>query len=168
VGAVKQIKLLGVPSIVSVSALIAGFVVLGIMFVFLVDVIGRFAFAHPLPGGIEVAITLMAWVVFLSFAYPALKGTHIRMTFMLKRLPERYRLGAEVLSSICALFLLGLACWGGWLQFWRSYEINEMLPAVIQIPYWISKLALPAGTFMAAIVFGIELVSNIARLAREK
>lgn len=170
-GVVKRIrpfKLLSVPSIVTASTLMAGVGVIAIMFVVIVDVIGRFAFTQPLPGGVEVAITIMAWVVFLSLAYPALKGTHIRMTLILNRLPKRYCVGAEALSSACALFLLGLACWGGWLQFWRSYEINQMLPAVIQIPYWISKLAFPVGVFMAAIVFGIQLVSNITRLARGK
>ena len=72
-------------------ATLLGCLVLILMMVIIVDVVGRFVFNKPLPGGVEISMLLFVWVIFLPLAYVLFEGNHVRLTLFLVRLPQRGR-----------------------------------------------------------------------------
>lgn len=140
----------------------SGAVLLVVLAVILYEVIARYAFNHAVMWSFDLTAYGQLFVVFLAVGYTLERDGHIRIDFLLVRLPPRARrraeIGAEALSVLFVLLLLWattretvIAVRGGWVS-----------PSFYAIPlkyvYWI----MPAGT-------ALLLLTAIARLlARTK
>jgi C4-dicarboxylate transporter DctQ subunit len=144
-------------------ATVLGGLVLILMFVIIVDVVGRFGLNKPLPGGVEVSMLLFVWVIFLPLAYVLFEGNHVRLTLLLSRLPQQGRSIAEVINAILSLLLFGLLMYAGWSQFWESFLLGETMAAPIWIPLWVGKLAVPLGCLLMVTQLCIDLVTHGGR-----
>jgi TRAP-type C4-dicarboxylate transport system permease small subunit len=89
---------------------IASIGLFGMMIVVVIDVIGRYAFKHPLMGAYELVGYLMAIAGPWAIAYSQVQKGHIRVDFLLKRFPHKgqavitstaYLIGATVFSVLC-------------------------------------------------------------------
>lgn len=150
----------------SVLAVIFGLLLVVLMFVIVIDIGGRFFFLKPLPGGVEIARVLLAWIFFLPLAYALVTGAHVRVTVLLTRLPHRLSSIADGLGTIFSISFLSLAVYASWKQFWESFVVGETLPAPIWIPFWLAKLALPIGCSLITAQLIINLVVHFRQLAR--
>ena len=146
-----------------VLASILGLLVLVLMFIIVIEVFGRFLFNTPLKGGVEISTIVMTWILFLPLAYALVRGAHVRVTLVVMHLPSRLHLIVEILVSMVTLGFLGLVTYAGWLQFWDSFSVGEIMPAPIWLPLWLAKLAVPLGFFL----FFLQLCVNTADRVRK-
>ncbi|MBA7716186.1 hypothetical protein ES703_125251 [subsurface metagenome] len=141
------------------------YVLIAIALFICADVFGRFVLGSPLIASREIVVLVMPWIVCTSLAYGLIKGTHVQVTLVLDRIPLKAR---EILE-IC-INILGSACfllfiYGGSLQFWASWRIKEvMFAALLVLPWWISKLAVPVGMFLIFAQFVIYLIRSARRI----
>jgi TRAP-type C4-dicarboxylate transport system permease small subunit len=149
-----------------VLANVAGFLVLVLILLIVVDAGGRFLFNKPFRGGTEISKILLAWVFFLPFAYALIQGTHVRITLVLTHLPHRLHLVAEVLIDLLSLVFLGLVVYASGKQFWESFIVGEVMAAPIWVPFWAAKLAVPVGCLLLAAQFSIHLVAYLQQLVK--
>jgi TRAP-type mannitol/chloroaromatic compound transport system permease small subunit len=140
-----------------------GWMVIILMFIIVIEVVGRFLFNTPLKGGIEISQIVMTWILFLPLAYALVRGDHVRVTMVVMRLPPRLNLIVEVLGTIVSLAFVGLTTYVGWLQFCDSFSIGETLPAPIWLPFWLEKLALPLGFFLFFVQLCVDLVERVMK-----
>ncbi len=147
-------------------AFVLGALVLVIMFLFVIDVGGRYFFNSPLLGGVEISRVVLAWILYLSLVYCLVKGVHVRVTLLINRYPPRFHFMAEVFTLILSLGFFALATYAGWEQFKLSFKVAEEMPSPIWIPFWLPKLAVPIGCFFITVQFGIDLVSKYLKLDR--
>jgi TRAP-type C4-dicarboxylate transport system permease small subunit len=148
-------------------ATVAGGITLAMMALVVVDVSGRYLFNSPITGGLETAQIMLAYLIFFSFAYALVVGGHVRMTLVLDRFGRRLRLLAELLAGVLGLILFGLLTWGGWNQFWESWVLKEYMPAAVELPFWLPKLAVPLGMFLISVQFIIYFFTHLAQLAEK-
>jgi TRAP-type C4-dicarboxylate transport system permease small subunit len=147
-----------------VLVIIASVFILSTMFLVAADVSGRFFFGRPITSAIEIGQIMLAYIAFLSLSYGLIKRTHVRVTLLFDRFPQKVRHFAEILSAIAGIAFFSLLLWGGTEQFWDSWIIKEIMPAAARLPYWFPKLAFPIGAALMIIQLLIYLLRPISVL----
>ncbi len=127
-----------------------------------IDVTGRFLFEAPLPASFEISALLMPFIMFPPLAYALSMGLHIRVSLLTRRLPPRAQLWFEIGADVIGLALFAMVAYIGWLHFYKSYLIRELIFASIDLPWYPSKLLL----FVGATCFSLQFIINIVRAVR--
>jgi tripartite ATP-independent transporter DctM subunit len=86
----------------------AAVAVLAEVAILLIGVICRFGLNHPLVWGDELASIVFLWLAMLGSVLALWTGEHMRLTTIAMRLPQRWRIRAEVLATLTPLLLLAL------------------------------------------------------------
>jgi TRAP-type C4-dicarboxylate transport system permease small subunit len=117
------------------------------------DAFSRYLFNSPIMGAYEITEKyLMVAAVFLGLSYAYRGGGFIRVTFLVDRLPGRFKLAADyaahaVSAAICLVLLLATA-----QQAIRSLSDDttlSALPILIGPAYWFVPLGFLALTVLA-------------------
>lgn len=140
---------------------VLGALIILIVVIIVIEAGGRFLFNKPLPGPIEASRVILSWILFLSLAYALVQGTHIQVQLILERFPSRLRLWADTVIDLISLGFFGLIMYSGWLQFWESFRVREVMAAPIWIPFWLAKLSVPVGCLLFIGQFCIQVVDRI-------
>jgi TRAP-type C4-dicarboxylate transport system permease small subunit len=93
---------------------------LGMMVSIVIDVVGAKLFQWPLPVGTEAVYLLQLIAIAAALAYSQIDGRHIRVEFIVDKLPRHAR---SILYALAAL--LGLALFA--ILLWESYEYGQTL-----------------------------------------
>ncbi|MEP4015906.1 MAG: TRAP transporter small permease [Anderseniella sp.] len=102
----------------------------------------RSALNAPIAGYIDLVELSMASMAFLGAAYCQRLGGHIRMEMLVSKLRGRWLWGFETITTLIALFIIGVLIWYGWGHFVRSYELGDSTIDA-EFPVWPSKLLVP-------------------------
>jgi len=90
--------------------LVASVLLFAMMLVTFVDVVGRYLFAHPLPGAFELTQVLLGLIVFAGLPIVTWRSEHVTVDLVTTRLPTLpRRLLARVATLTTALVLAMLA-----------------------------------------------------------
>ncbi|MBW1695684.1 MAG: TRAP transporter small permease [Deltaproteobacteria bacterium] len=126
----------------------------------ILQVFFRYVARIVVPWTEEFARYLCIWMVFMGAAAAVAKETHIRITFVLDRMPEKIRLAFEVLSLVI-VFLFNLILFLGSIDLirlnWGQQAVT--FPVSVAVLY----LAIAVSSFFI-LVFLLVLCFN--RLAR--
>ncbi len=126
----------------------SGVFLLFLMFWVVADVVGRFVFLKPIPGGVESVELILPWIAFLAVSYTLIKGSHVRVSLVVSRLPPKLQLWAGRFTYVVGVFLFGILAYISWLQFYESFVKLEYMEAAIRLPWWAGKMAMPIGLFV--------------------
>lgn len=147
---------------------ISGVALIGMVIMITLDVFLRFVFNAPLPATLEMSQLFEPHVVFLPMAFALATGSHVRVSLFTQHFRGRFRRCVEIFDFIIAtVFFAGLAYWG-WLHFWASFQINEIMLASIKLYWWTGKLAMPLGLMLIAVECLYQMVAMISRPASYK
>lgn len=122
-----------------------------------IDVCLRFFLNKPLPASVESTELMMPYIVFCPLAYTLTKGGHVRISLFVDRMPPGARSVCQVVSVLIGFLLCGMLAYWGWLHFWESFVIREEMLAIIKLPWWVGKFAMPVGFFFMAVRYLFEL-----------
>ena len=136
----------------------------GVVLVFLtlmivVDASLRWLFNSPLPASAESTELMMPYIAFCTLAYTLAIGTHVRISLLKERLPVKYALYLESLASLVGGGFCALLTYVSWIFFWESFVIHEEMLAIIKLPWWVGKFAMPLGFFLMTLRYSFNLVS---------
>jgi len=96
--------------------LIAALILLALMLVTCVDVVGRYAFDRPIPGGFEITELAMGALIFTSLPLVTLRRQQVTVDLFDSLVPSRYRrLQRSFLDLIAAACMGGIA-WRIWIK----------------------------------------------------
>jgi TRAP-type C4-dicarboxylate transport system permease small subunit len=101
---------------------VAGVGLVGMLSLVVADIIGIKLLNSPIPGGIEIVAFLGVVVTAFAIAYTQVLRGHIKVEFVVMRLPERAQ--AIIAAFVC---LLGLTLFT--LLAWRSCDYGLSLQA---------------------------------------
>ena len=146
----------------------AGFLIIVVTVLIVIDSVGRFLFNKPLIGGVEICILLSAFIVFWGLAYALIQGAHVQFTLFEVMFPPRLRKICDIFINLMGMLFMALALYATFRQFWESWLARETMMAAVKIPYWLAKLALPIGFFLITVQFGFYLVSSIRKLSTKE
>ena len=131
------------------------------------DVCRRYMFNAPLPASVEISSLLQAWVIFLPFAYTLTVGQHVRVTILTAFLPANVQKALNIFANLVA----GLVClclsWFAWVEFKKSWDLNEIMMAPIIVYWWIGKFAAPLGMLLFALQAFVLAADALANTQEE-
>jgi len=132
-----------------------------IAFLIVADVLLRFIFNAPLPAATELSTLFMPYIAFLPFAYTLASGQHVRLTLLTGRLPPNLSAFIDAFVYIVGFIFFSILFWYSLLAFWKSISGGEIMPAIIIIPWWIGKLAMPIGILLIAVQCILSLIGTL-------
>lgn len=154
----------GLQAVEFLSAVVAGVVIFGVMWVGVAEIFLRKAFNSPLYGQLDFIEQTMALYTLLPISYCYRKAGHIRVDVIAGHFKGRGKWIAELGASIAA-FALVVALLPGILHFFdNAYYIGDSTINT-QWPTWPSKLVPVVGFTILATRIGLELWAYVRLVA---
>lgn len=129
------------------------------MFLMAFDVVGRYFFNAPIPGGLEMVEYFMAIIVPLSVAFCAIERSHVSVDLVADRLPRSIRKVLGVFVSILSIVFVGLISWQNFAYIGEIYHSN-LTSAVLKIPAYPFVAATAVGMLVYTLVLVVHLFTK--------
>ena len=126
------------------------------------DVTMRF-FLIPFHGAMEVASFMMIGVVYFAVAYVQGENAHIKMDFIVRRLPPRTIIWFDFSVHLLALAIFSLATWQACLVAYRTWIYKDYASGILQAPFWPSRTALAIGIGLLCLRFIFDIIDDIQK-----
>jgi len=126
------------------------------------EVVGRAVWSQPIPGSIELSSYLLAAFILLGLAYTQQVKGHVRVTMFVSRLPEKWGLVLDVITSLLSLFIIALMAWQGWIVGMEERTVSDML----RIPQFPFRLLVAVGGAFLFLELIFELIDTLKKLVR--
>ncbi|MCF8532914.1 MAG: TRAP transporter small permease [Reyranella sp.] len=154
----------GLQAVEFVSAVVAGVVIFGVMWVGVAEIFLRKGFNSPLYGQLDFIEQTMALYTLLPISYCYRKAGHIRVDVVAGHFKGRGKWIAELCASTAA-FALVVALLPGILHFFdNAYYIGDSTINT-QWPTWPSKLVPVVGFTILAARIALELWAYVRLVA---
>lgn len=136
------------------------------MFLTFIDVLLRYLFNSPVPGGTELIEFMMGITVTFSVAYTAHKGSHIGVDLLLVRLSKKTRRMIGCVTSFLTLIMFVLICWQTILLISEEYH-SKLESAVLYIPVYPFIVVVSVGLVILCFVLLAEVLSRTGEVVSE-
>ena len=104
-----------------------------------IQVILRTFFTGSAPWTEELGRYFFVWAVYLGAIAAVVKGTHIRVTFLVERFGERAEWWSLFIGRLAGLFACSTVAWFGWQIAWNKRNVSfYSLPGAPQAFLYIS------------------------------
>jgi TRAP-type C4-dicarboxylate transport system permease small subunit len=137
----------------------------GMVLIALIDVVGSEGFQWPLPGSTEITSFLLVVAIAAGLAFSQIAGRHIRVGFLIDKLPKRGKIALELFSSVLGLGLFAMVGWVTYDYGLRLFSsgTETLLLRIVQYPFalWIAFCCIP----MCCVIL-IELLSYISKMLK--
>lgn len=145
--------------IVEALATVASAVLAGMMFLMAADVLGRYLFNAPIPGGLELVEFMMAILVPFGVAYCALHRGHVAVDMIVERFPRTLRQAVDTLTTLASIVFIGILCWQNILNVIDSFD-SKMTSAVLKLPSYPFVVPVALGMGLFACILIVHLLSG--------
>ncbi len=142
----------------------ASLVLLAIVVLTMVEVVSRYVLNNPLILSDELGGYAMVAIGFLGLAYSAAEKSHIRITFVVERIPPRAAGFIRVATLVLALAFVAVAAWVSWKFIGDSFTRNMRSNSLLMTPLKWPQMALPVGFTLFALVILGQLARAIGDL----
>ena len=126
------------------------------------DVIGRAAWARPIPGIVELSSYMLDVFILLGLAYTQQVKGHVRVSMLTSRLPQRVQIFLEIIVSVLSLFIISLLAWQGLVLGMEETAVSDML----RIPQRPFKLLVGVAGLLLCLELVIDLAGAFAAVRR--
>ena len=137
------------------GATVIGLLALGIVG----DVIGR-QIGTPIVGIVEIAAQSVVLAAFLTMPYVMRRGSHIRATILVSRMPELARKIFEIIGYLVGITIFGLLAYSAYGNFMTDFIAGSFEgEGALRVPTWPTRLVI----FLSASLMIVESLLAIAR-----
>jgi TRAP-type C4-dicarboxylate transport system permease small subunit len=137
-----------------------------LMFLTVLDVVGRYFFNRPVPGTFELTEMFMVLIVFLALGLAQHHNEHISLDLAYNYFPSRLKKGTNLIVDLVNLAIIAAVTWQLYHYSVRMSDGNYTT-AVLQLPIHPFVILALLGT--ASYVFAIicDLSKSVGKLWRE-
>lgn len=144
-------------------AILSGLAAFSLMFLAAWSVTGRYFFASPLPGYVDIIMSMMTLIAVAGVSYVQREGGHIRMDILVGALRGRLLWLVEFITVVLILVLVIGLIWGSWTHFDRSFDCSRPFCSRdstidLSLPLWPSKLVVPVALTVLALRLILQAV----------
>ena len=143
-----------------VLASICGALVFFYMFLVAANITGRYIFNRPIDGTLEIGQLVLASVIFFSLAYTQKEDAHIRVTAVLKMLPQSWQNRFEAGILLIGFLIMILMAWRAFPFAMESFRMREVHMSV-DVPIWPTKFIFFIGWCILGLEFFLEFLNRI-------
>ncbi len=140
-----------ISKMVSLCAMLAGFLVLGVCGVTFFEVVSRYLFDAPTTWSIDVSIYGVFWATFLGSPYALREGGHVAVDVVVRKFNHDLRHGIAALVLLCVAVFCAVIAWSGWIACIDAYEFGEVTMSVLRFPLYVPLAAIPVGGLLMAL-----------------
>ena len=157
-------------SLINWLVVIGGNLASGAIFVMAIgvtlDVLARFILGAGTKMAVEFSGYLLVAIVFLGLAYTHGEDAHIRVDFLVKKLPERMRRWIKVIDSIVFLLYVIFLGYYGFDAVQTSYQFGTTSRTGIDIIVWPFQLIIPVGLTLTSLLLVCNICRDVAKNIR--
>jgi len=148
-------------------AWVAGAVILfGCALPITIDVFMRYFFNRGAVESFELSGFALAACIGLGMGYTVTTKAHIRVDFLVARLPYPVRAACDLLAACVLALVAGALAWFAWGTVSQSWAMGARSMSVLRIPMVIPQGLWWIGLFWFACVATLAPVQAVIRLAR--
>lgn len=159
----KSIEKLG-----NMAALMAVGILIIMVLMITANVFLRYLFRIPLHFSVEYSGYMLAFIVYIGYAYVTRQEAHISVEVIHQRLKKRIRDGLDVITTLIALALVGVYFKYGWDFCIGSLLTGQLSETVMLTPLWIPRAVLPVGLILFSLALGVYIVQKFIGFKRGK
>jgi len=148
-------------------ALAGGMVLLAIVVLTGVSVLGRWLFAAPVVGDVELVQAGCAIAIALFLPYCQLHGAHLSIDFFTARAAVGTRRRLELVAHLASAAVLLLLAWRALAALFDAKAAQETT-MLLALPLWWPLVALVAGLFVAGVCAVAMVLTDVADAASTK
>jgi len=100
----------------------------------------------------DLVVNLFVWLTMLGAVVAVKQKAHISITFLQRRVPERFQRLVLLLQWAAVFTVFALLAYYGSLETWAEYRIG-MMTYSLGWPLWFFTLAVPVGGLLVVIRF---------------
>jgi TRAP-type C4-dicarboxylate transport system permease small subunit len=138
-------------------ALLAQLAILVLTLLMATDVIMRYFFNRPVPGGHELVQFLGAIFVSSGVAYCAVRKAHVDVDLITNMLPKRMQTVLSALTGFLAFCMWALVSWRTFIYAVESYH-SPAMSAVLSIPQYPFVFVVGIGCALLTLVILVDTV----------
>jgi len=150
-----------------IPLLISSIALILMMFVTVINVIGRMFFASPLYGGVELISLAGIFLIGFALSFTESERGHIVIEIMIRRLPQKLEIPFYILSVLITLVTLALVTWGAYVFAWDAVIKPGSLTPVLHWPAAPFKFSWVAGCILVWCYFAYHLVEAVIKLIKK-
>lgn len=142
--------------------------VIGIILMFLVnfiDVVGAKLFLWPVPGATEVISFVQIVAIAPAIAFTLLLNRHIRVEFIVMRLPNRIRATISSFSSFLSLVIFVLILWQSFL-YGQSLQRAGEIGSTSHIPFYPFAYFIAFCSIPVCLAFLVEVLKSLSEAVK--
>ncbi|MGD9115669.1 MAG: TRAP transporter small permease [Dehalococcoidia bacterium] len=122
-------------------------------------------FFRPIPGGIEVVAFLGVVVTAFAIAYTQRLRGHIRVEFVVMRLPERVQAGIAAFIWLLSFILFALLAWQS-VEYGLSLQAKGTVSMTQRIPFYPFVHAIAFCCIPVCMALALEVYKSIRKAVR--
>ena len=146
---------------------VAGFVLLGLVSLTVVNIVGRAFFDAPLAGAVELTEMAMILVVYLGFGHAEHEGDHISVDLLYEKLGRGQQLGLTVFNGLLGLVVIGVLAWQLY-EYSRVLDAGGYVTSILRLPQGPVAVIGAAGTVLLVLALASSAVLGIRAFRRER
>jgi TRAP-type C4-dicarboxylate transport system permease small subunit len=146
----------------NVLLVICAGVMMLLMFLCTADVIGRYAFNHPITGAYEISTIMMAAIVLLGWAYTQRNGDHVSVEMFYDKFPPGMKKITSLVTLILSLALFVTITLKSW-TIAVSNTVDGRNFQILDIPSGPTYFLVPVGGFFIS----LEIILGIVKLFKK-
>ena len=122
------------------------------------DAGGRYLLNWPITGAYEISTNyLMILLVFMAMSYSYREGAHIRVTFLVDRLPAKVKLIVNYIVQMVSVIIGVLFVIATYQQALLTMETHTTLSSLPFVPQGPAYFIVPAGLFFMSLAMLLDL-----------
>jgi TRAP-type C4-dicarboxylate transport system permease small subunit len=126
------------------------------------EVVGRAVWSRPIPGSMELSSYMLAIFILLGIAYTHQVRGHVRVTMLVSRLPRKWGIALDVITTLLSLFIIAVMTWQGWVVGIEERTVSDML----RVPQFPFRLLVSLGGLLLFLELLLDLWDNLKKFAR--
>jgi TRAP-type C4-dicarboxylate transport system permease small subunit len=126
------------------------------------EVVGRAVWSRPIPGSMELSSYMLAIFILLGIAYTHQVRGHVRVTMLVSRLPDKWAIVLDVITTLLSLFIIAVMTWQGWVVGIEERTVSDML----RVPQFPFRLLVSLGGLLLFLELLLDLWDNLKKFAR--
>jgi TRAP-type C4-dicarboxylate transport system permease small subunit len=130
-----------------------------------VNVISRYVFRKPLPGGFELAELSLGLISAWVFAYCAVQKGHVIIDFVVTRLPQRAQVITGSFVGLLSMGMILLMTWEGITYIKQIFE-SRLKTADLGIPVYLIYVLESVGLIVFSLVLVAQFIESLAKAVR--
>jgi C4-dicarboxylate transporter DctQ subunit len=109
----------------------------------------------------EVIVYLVIWAIMIVSSQLVRADSHVRPDLILNIVPGRVLRWMEIFNCAAAILFCGALVWYGWEIVETARLIDERSASDLRFPMWIYYAALPTGSALMLIRYGVRMVGLV-------